>query len=549
MADSHDKPDSLSLSSIAYERDDLIRILNQSLRALGFANIADQLEEQSHISVEPRAVIDFREALQRGHWDEACDIVDSLASRKEAMDLTEVKFLLCREKFLELLESGQTRDALVCLQREVTPRSQDPQALHQLGLALVLDISEAKTLLGWAGHGSNRTQLLRRLEGGPCAAWLLPPHRLDDLLRQALQAQRATCLFHNSTQSVMSLLYDHSCSRSALPHETIATLALHTDEVWFVRFSHRGDRLATCSKDGRCILWSTATRLPLLTLHGHSAEVELCDWSPNDALLLTCGGRLDKRVHLWDTQSGVALQRLGGHDQAVTAVAWAPDGKLFLSASVDQHINIWDAESLSVVHTWAPLRATSMAVTVRGRVVVFCYEHKLHVYDLAQRQLLFSRPESQSVTSVCVSRDGGEALVGLLNGELHLWSIEGTIALLQTFSGPSNGHYILRGCFGGAGEDFVVSGSEDGHIFIWHRRSGKLLDVLAGHRGSVNAVAWSSSNACLMASASDDGTVRLWGPADHDTQHPHPGPEREGSDTANGNGASTDHARKRLHSP
>lgn len=125
-----------------------------------------------------------------------------------------MKYLLYREKFLELLESGRASEALLCLQREVAPRGRDAGALHQLGRALVLDLAEAKTLLDWPGGGSNREGLLRQLEAGPCAAWLLPPHRLDQLLRQALRAQRATCLYHNSTLPAMSLLYDHSCSRS-----------------------------------------------------------------------------------------------------------------------------------------------------------------------------------------------------------------------------------------------------------------------------------------------------------------------------------------------
>ncbi len=50
--------------------------------------------------------------------------------------------------------------------------------------------------------------------------------------------------------------------------------------------------------------------------------------------------------------------------------------------------------------------------------------------------------------------------------KLHLWSIEGEVTLLRKFSGHANGHYILRACFGGAGEDFVVSGSEGTWVVV-----------------------------------------------------------------------------------
>lgn len=134
----------------------------------------------------------------------------------------EVKFLLYREKFLELLEAGRSHDALLCLQQDVAPCGSDAQAVQLLGQALMLDIAEVKMLFHWAGAAQNRAALVNKLERGVCSGWLLPPHRLDDLLRQALQAQRDTCLYHNSPDAVMSLLRDHTCGRSGESDEETA---------------------------------------------------------------------------------------------------------------------------------------------------------------------------------------------------------------------------------------------------------------------------------------------------------------------------------------
>ena len=81
-------------------------------------------------------------------------------------------------------------------------------------------------------------------------------------------------------------------------------------------------------------------------------------------------------------------------------------------------------------------------------------------------------------------------------------------------------------------------------MYIWHRDTGALLEVLDGHgEGSVNSVAWNPVNERMFASCSDDKTVRIWEapPRDAGDAHMHMhgngnGCEQEGME--NGNGAS-----------
>ena len=57
--------------------------------------------------------------------------------------------------------------------------------------------------------------------------------------------------------------------------------------------------------------------------------------------------------------------------------------------------------------------------------------------------------------------------------------------MVQKYCGHHQGRFVVRCCFGGPEERFVVSGSEDSQVYIWHRYFGSLLEVIPGHASTV----------------------------------------------------------------
>lgn len=59
---------------------------------------------------------------------------------------------------------------------------------------------------------------------------------------------------------------------------------------------------------------------------------------------------------------------------------------------------------------------------------------------------------------------------------------------------------------------FKLSLLLDNKLYIWHSKREKPVAVLSGHTRTVNCVSWNPKDPTMIASSSDDGTVRIWGP-------------------------------------
>ena len=207
---------------------------------------------------------------------------------------------------------------------------------------------------------------------------------------------------------------------------------------------------------------------------------------------------------------------------SVTSCAWLPDSERFVSGSIDKHIYMWHLDGRCIRH-WKGSRINDLAISRSGKwMVSTSNEKKFHLYDLV-KDTEIAVQEQESIISLCLSKHSDMLLVNLQNQKIHLWDLNDFFASNGAISLPTEpvrryrgqhekqGRYVIRSCFGGSNETFVVSGSEDSQVYIWHQQKGDLLKVLSGHSGTVNAVTWNPADPCTFASASDDHSIRIWG--------------------------------------
>lgn len=496
-------------------RVEFVRIITQALYSLGYQKAGAVLEDESGIPLESEIVSLFRNQILDGKWDESVLTLQRIGHLEEST-LKAASFQILQHKFLELLDKANIPAALKTLRSEISPLQINTQAIRELS-SCIISPSRCE-LLGYKKHGDSsfhqRMKLLQDIQQLLPPSIMIPEKRLESLIEQALNVQREACVFHNSLDNALSLYTDHHCGEDQIPTTTLQVLQSHENEVWYLQFSNNGKYLASASKDCTTIIWEVADNgfvSMKCRLAEHCKPVSFVAWSPDDRMLLTCG--IEEFVKLWNVETGECKWTYDKASTGFTSCGWFPDGTRVICGGVDKCIYILDLEGKEL-DSWKGQRMpkiSDLAVTRDGKQIIStCGEKEIMMYNLDTKTERLIE-EDKSITSLCVSKDSRFLLVNLANQEIHLWDITANSKLLLKYDGHKQGRYVIRSCFGGSNYAFVVSGSEDSQVYIWHRGNGKLLAVLPGHSGTVNCVSWNPVNPHMFASASDDYTVRIWG--------------------------------------
>ncbi|GAU98355.1 hypothetical protein RvY_09513, partial [Ramazzottius varieornatus] len=516
---------------------EVLRLLGQYLQNLGLTKTVQALVSESGCEMEQYCASTLRENVMSGSWDEAEASLNELVlmvNQPEA--LKRMQFLLREQKYLELVQDNKPLEALQTLRQDITPLNHNIPRVHELSRCLMTNgKKELCRMAGWSGKGKvSRQALMDQLQMFLPPSVMLPPRRLTTLLDQAVGSQVARCPCHNlpreATSSSMTLLVDHVCNKDNFPCETSQILGEHCDEVWFCRFSPNGKRLATSSKDSSVIIWDVDLNtyevkfskvLEMERENGQVYGVSCVAWSSDNRHLAACGpdDPANDEVWIWNVESNSTepVQKLKEFSEDVlTTIAWHKDGKKLVTGGSKGQFYLCDIGG-ALLSTWEGVRVQGLAFRDDGKVLAADVHNRIRAYDfddVADRQTLTSSyriKEDHPIMSFTCDRSGRLALLNIAHQGVHLWDLEDRV-LIRRFQGLTQGHCTIHSCFGGVDERFIASGSEDHKVYIWSVEKETPVMTLPGHTRTVNCVHWNPACPSMIASASDDGTVRIWTP-------------------------------------
>jgi len=209
---------------------------------------------------------------------------------------------------------------------------------------------------------------------------------------------------------------------------------------------------------------------PLLhTIRGDTGAVLSVGFN-NDGTRIVSNS-LDNTVEIWDAQNGgSALQTLSGHTSTVGTVAFSNDGTRIVSGSRDKTVKVWDAHN-------------------GGAALLTFIGH------------------TDSVNSVGFNNDGTRIVSGSSDKTVKVWDAQNGGAALKTFSGHTGTIWSVG--FNNDGTR-IVSGSFDAIIKIWDAQNGgAALHTLSGHARSVYSVSFNNDGTRIV-SGSGDKTIKVW---------------------------------------
>ncbi|KAL4030375.1 hypothetical protein IC575_008611 [Cucumis melo] len=494
---------------------EFVRVIIQCLYSFGYQKSALCLEAESGISYKSSDFKLLESQIFSGNWYGCIDTINGIKGLTDDVRVSTL-FLVLKHCLLEYSNCGDDASALAMLRKEAPIFHFSKDKIHKLAYSIFtskdmnLDCSNDNVI-----H-ELRKKLLRDLEKTLPPPTCLPDRRLEQLVETTVMAQIDSCMYHNFSGAV-SIYEDHCCGRDQIPTETIQVLTEHKNEVWFVQFSNNGEYLASSSSDCSAIIWKVLEDGKLTLRHilrSHQSQVSFVAWSPDDAKLLTCGHA--EVLKLWDVETGTCKHTFEDHGFIVSSCAWFPDSKRLVCGSADPEmgIHLWDCEG-NEIKAWRGSRMPKildLAVTPDGENLISIFLDKeiriLNLESNAERVI----SEDHSISSLSISGDGKFFIVNLNNQEIHMWDVAGEWQQPLKYTGHQQNKYVIRSCFGGVNSAFIASGSENSEVYIWSRHSSKPIEVLSGHSTTVNCVSWNPKRPKMLASASDDQTIRIWGP-------------------------------------
>jgi WD40 repeat protein/serine/threonine protein kinase len=264
--------------------------------------------------------------------------------------------------------------------------------------------------------------LAAALSNGMVQWWDLPSYR-----------ERPTFRAHNNRIESIAFSPDSRVLATSAEQVTLwdvatgksQTIAATDYKFNYVRFSHRGDVVASASGFAPLQLWNFVTKEPPLTFPNGPGHIQSIAFSLDDGVLTSAAD--DGGVRLFNVRNGKMVDFLSGHKGRVWCVDLSPDGRILATAGSDGTVRLWDANERSgQIDLPGPLGGCKLVFSQDGKWLIGAgaYLPGICIWDLHKRKLARYWPIPHPTSSIALAPDGQTLATGHGNGFLIISDLE-----------------------------------------------------------------------------------------------------------------------------
>ncbi|NEQ09895.1 MAG: hypothetical protein F6K37_29325, partial [Moorea sp. SIO4E2] len=391
---------------------------------------------------------------------------------------------------------------------------------------LIASASKDKTVKLWSSDGT----FIKTLEGHDKAVWSVIFSPNSQTIASASDDQTVKLWNRDGTLRKTLVGHDHPINSVSFSPDgeliasgssdgkiklwtgkgtPISTLPGHKDIVNQVSFTPDGKMLASASVDLTVKLWNIDQTLPKVfqptsyTVYGYGAS-----FSP-DGEIIASASRDDYTVRLWNPKEQIRELTLQGHQGFVNGVDFSPDGQLIATASNDQTVKLWNGDGKRL-HTLEGHRdrVYSVSFSPNSQIIASASEDStVKLWTKEGKLLRTLAGHTDAINRVSFSPDGEFIASASDDKTVKLWNQDGTLITTLPWD-----RKLSSVSFSPDGKR-IVAGAAGGFMVIWSRTdiSWKQFESekVVGHTETVYDVSF-HPNRDIIASASADGTVKLW---------------------------------------
>lgn len=481
------------------------------------------LEEKTKITYHQNEMQQLKTLLANKQYKEAIDYLNNNKSFEQNQKTKAINLIKIRN-FFEILRYNidnieNKKDALGYLRNEISHIIPNNMLNKYSSLLFIKDKNSLEENLKINFEEIvndniliNKIQSIVCLYGDSDRNNCIQSMQLEDLVRAYQEIENSNYNFRNPKFKYKQIgLIENYISKNS---------ESDNDEIWHLQFTQSFSHFATCLRNGTISIFSinyndnTFKIKCISSFQAHKKYITYISWSSNDSMLLTSSN--DKTVKIWNPFEGKLLKTYQTHTDIVSCALFYQNDEKIISGGIDKKLisTVISTNKSTEIDQFSRIRQILLSESLKSIIIIPASLNEIVIYDYTINSIIGTIEEPDPIISSEISKtDKGRFLitnVSKVNANINLYNLQ-TKQLINKYYGHKQEEYIIQCSFAGKNDEYIICGSEDASIYIWHRNSSIAIQEIKGHTGVVNACNMIYiDNTEFVFSVSDDHTIRIW---------------------------------------